>query len=383
MISIDKAVELSKNKENISNGGSKCFDFGDTVLVKYTVLTKYLKDGAHAREKSEEIMKSINEKADNGVNTPKHLAIKRTVEGVCDVCYVLQQKSPGINCEDTYKCGVSFEDMCDDLNFILNIPFEHYKKFIYDACQLYEMGHEAKNKNLFYDSNSGFWFIDFLDNNYNDKFDKNDITKIFKVIKYKIPNFIQFASSMEYDVELTSEQIKKRELLRYGIKTKRLLAIRDVLPVFRKYEKFYLADETDDYKRYLMKEKIFDTDLFKLDENDYKIFDELYEIIMEGLINKVVNEGIEFWSISINDIRIDSGLFNLGKMWGLHKDCTVKRKDFDDIYNYNYEVKQELENKILLDLISNLRKVNKNDNVINFLNDAGKHLHIESNITKK
>ncbi len=35
MIDIKEAIEQSKNKKNISTGGSECFDFGNVVLVKY------------------------------------------------------------------------------------------------------------------------------------------------------------------------------------------------------------------------------------------------------------------------------------------------------------------------------------------------------------
>ena len=81
MTDIDIAIKESKNKENISNGGSMCFDFGDVVLVKYSCPTKYLKNGERSREKSEEIMEAIKTKADNGVNTPRHLVVKRVIEG--------------------------------------------------------------------------------------------------------------------------------------------------------------------------------------------------------------------------------------------------------------------------------------------------------------
>ncbi len=40
MTDIDIAIKESKNKENISNGGSMCFYFGDVVLVKYSCPTK-------------------------------------------------------------------------------------------------------------------------------------------------------------------------------------------------------------------------------------------------------------------------------------------------------------------------------------------------------
>lgn len=51
MMDIDSAIEQSKYKENISDGGSACFDFGDVVLIKYG-----------ARENSELVMEQVNKK---------------------------------------------------------------------------------------------------------------------------------------------------------------------------------------------------------------------------------------------------------------------------------------------------------------------------------
>ena len=42
MIDITSAIEQSKNMENVSTGDSQCFDFGDTVLVKYKISLKYV-----------------------------------------------------------------------------------------------------------------------------------------------------------------------------------------------------------------------------------------------------------------------------------------------------------------------------------------------------
>ena len=68
--------------------------------------------------------------------------------------------------------------LSDTIKLIIDLGIS-YKKLIEDGLALYEMGHEAKNKNLFYDSNSGFWFIDFIANNKDDKFDPTDKEKVF------------------------------------------------------------------------------------------------------------------------------------------------------------------------------------------------------------
>lgn len=381
MIDIDAAIKESKNKENISDGGSDCFDFGDVVLVKYLCSKKYLKEGEHTREKSEEIMTAINEKAKAGVNTPKHLAVKRVVEGDYDICYVLQEKCPGVNCATMQQYGVSFDKMCASYEAILSIPFEHYRKLISDGTMLYEMGYEAKGKNLFYDKESGFWYIDFLDNNQDDKFDKNNPQKLFSAIKNRIPNLINMTSSMQYNEKLTEAETKKKNLLEYGIKAKTLLALVSVFPNFKRYEKFYLLGESEEYRNYLMQEKIVNIDLKALNEEDYKIFDELYEVVLLGLIDKVVNKNSAFWNIEVNEIRNDCNLFNLQHAWHIHKDNTIKREDYEDSYDYEMDSRELLKEKMLQDLINCLKHMKPNDNITTFLEDANKKIS-SSNKTK-
>ena len=378
MIDIDTAIIQSKGKENISDGGSKCFDFGDVVLVKYSCPKKYLTNGEHTRSKSEEIMEAINIKNKNGVNTPRHLSIKRVIEDEDDICYVLQQKSPGINCAKMYKYGASFEKMCKDLKFVLNIPFEHYKKLIEDSLQLFEMGYEAKNKNLFYDSASGFWFIDFLDNEKEYPFNENDITKVFEALNYRMPKPLQLASQMNYDSKLTPEQQNLKNSLTYAIKAKTLLATRTVLPSFKKYEKFFLSTEKKEYKEYLMREGIVDTNLMELDESDYKTFDELYEVLINNLIDEIVNNGKGFGDILVNEIRNRTIDFKLNEIWKIHKYNIIDRKNFRDEFNFEYEVSKDLNKKVLIDLINRLKQLEQNKNIKNFLTDASEKMQIET-----
>ena len=373
MIDIDTAIKESKNKENVSDGGSACFDFGDAVLVKYTCPTKYLKDGEHTREKSEEIMESINNKANNGVNTPKHLAVRRVIEGDDDVCYVLQQKCPGRNCNSISKNGVSFDEGCESLKFVLNIPYEHYKKLIEDGLALYEMGHEAKNKNLFYDSNSGFWFIDFIANNKDDKFDPTDKEKVFMALRYVVPKPIRISSSINYNIKssLTDDQKQIKNELEYAIKAKTLSAIKEVLPDFEKTEKFFLLDEDDGYKNYLMKNGFVKKDLINIESEDYIVFKELYEIVIKGLIDKIVNKGIPFWSIECNDIRNDSNLFNLQLFFKNSKLNTASESEYEDSYDYDYDyaVRKIYTRKVLEDVVNQLKQLEPNDNINKFLVD--------------
>lgn len=380
MLDIDTAIRESKNKENVSSGGSACFDFDDVVLVKYSLPVKYVKNGNRSREKSEEIMEAINKKADNGVNTPRHLAIKRVIEGEDDICYVLQQKCPGVNCTNLSKYGVSFDEMCASLKFVLNIPFEQYKKLIDDGLNLFEMGYESKNKNLFYDSNTGFWFIDFLKNDRDYAFDSKDIKKVFEALNYRIPKPIQITSSVKYDEVLTDEQKHIEDELKYAIKAKTLLAIKAVLPNFERYEKFFLFKEDTDYKRYLMKNGFINKDLISLDSIDYEVFQELYEIVIKGLIDKIKNKGEKFWSIECNDIRNDSDLFRLISFFEQSKYNVIKREEFDSEYDYERDVKELYTTNVLNDLINRLEQMEPNENIKTFLADANEKLNSKQGI---
>ena len=50
MIDIKKVIEEARKKENISDGNSSRFDFGDVVLVRYTHSLEYLRDSARERK---------------------------------------------------------------------------------------------------------------------------------------------------------------------------------------------------------------------------------------------------------------------------------------------------------------------------------------------
>lgn len=369
MINIKDAIEQSKNKQNISDGGSQCFDFGSVVLVKYTFSLKYVKDNYRARDCEEIVMEGINQKVQNGVNTPRHIAMERVIEGDNDVCYVLQDKCKGNNCEPMSVYGVSYDRMISDLEFVYNIPFDHYKKLISDGCQLYEMGYEAKNKNLFYDKESGFWYIDFLNYDKENQFDANNPTKIFQAIKYRIPKPSQIASRIRFDEELSAEQKVKKDLLDYSIEAKTLLAIKSIIPSFERYEKFYLFDKSDGLKQYLMEQGIVKKNLFKFEDEDYPIFNELYEIVINQIISKIVNNGEKFWSVETNDIRNDSDLFCLMQMWSHHKDNSINRCDYEEDDDYSYALRSSFNEKMLSEIAEKLEESDKNENSTNFLND--------------
>lgn len=369
MIDIKTAIEQSKNTKDISVAGSQCFDFGKVVLVRYTLSLKYVKDTHHARDCEEIVMEGINQKVEKGVNTPKHIALKRVIEEDKDVCYVLEEKCKGINCATISLYDVSYDKMISDLEFVYNIPFDHYKKLVSDGCELYEMGYECKNKNLFYDKESGFWYIDFLDYDKENSFDYNNPVKIFQLIKYIIPKPKQIASTVKFNKELSPEQQAKRDLLEASIEAKFLLAIKSVIPNFEKYEKFYLYDKSSSLKQYLMEQGFVKKDLFKFEDNDYPIFNELYQIVINTIINNILNNGVTFWDVEVNDIRINSDLFSLISMWENHKDNQINKENYQNEIIYRYDLNSSFTEKMLNDITKKLEELEKNENSQNFLND--------------
>ena len=368
MITIDEAIDAAKGMKNVSNGGSACFDFGDVVLVKYSQGIRWLREGERCRSCEESVMKKINHKVLEGVHTPRHLAIKRVVEGDYDICYVLQEKCKGINCASISKRGVSYEGAYDSLKKVYDIPFSQYQKLVLDGCALLDMGYEGKNKNLFYDEETGFWYIDFLDDDLDMAFDSNDPKKIFQTIRYVVPSPLRIASSVSWDAKLEEEEAKNLHVLENAIRAKTFLAYR-AIPNFSRYEKIYLMSEADDFKKFLEQEKIVDYDLFSLDEEDYKVYDELYETVVSHLVSKIVEEGLEFWNVEVNDIRNEGGLFGLPKIWEIHRDNLLRREDFDEPYDYEREVNKTFTWNMLGDIRKRLEEYSSSDAARKFITD--------------
>lgn len=374
MISIEEAIEQAKNMKNISNGGSACFDFGEVVLVKYTCPVEYLpKDVFHIRENEEVIMKTIDEKRDAGVQIPRHFAMKRVIEGKLDVCYVLQEKAKGTNCEEMSKENYGLlPKRYESLYYVLRIPFEQYRKLVRDGCQLYEMGYEPKNKNLFYDSETGFWFIDFLENDSKNPFDSKDIRKVFFALSAVVPNPIQMATRIPYDMELKEVEKRKDKLLQNSIRAKMLLAMKAELPILERYEKFFLLGESDLYKNYLMKEKVVQKNLLVLEVEDYEIYDELYQLVLEGLVQKIVEQGEPYWSIECNDIRNDAELFHLQKFWESHVENPLTREEYKSDLQYKLACDDLFTERMLEKIIEELKGLEPNPNIMKFLEEVEK-----------
>lgn len=369
MINIEDAIKKSKELPNISVGGSICYDFGDVVLVKYTLPLKYVKPGYRARENQEIVMKGINEKVIKGVNTPKHIDMKRIVEDENDVCYVLQEKCKGKNCAQMARYGELIEEVLTELKYVNNIPFEHYEKLVSDACMLYEMGYEAKNKNLFYDEETGFWFIDFLSNKEDEKFDPNNPKKVFETLKYVCPKPLQIASKLSYGIEISDEDKKKYDTLRCSSNAKFFLACKNMIPTFNKYEFFYLLDEDDILKKYLMDNGVVNRDLFCVTNKDFEVFNELFISVVNDICKEIIVKGKEYWDVEVNEIRNKSNLFALNTFYKNYICKDIKRKDYQDEWEYDNAINQSYTNNMMDSIYSTLCSMEYNENISNFISE--------------
>ncbi len=373
MVSIEEAIKKSKELPNISNGGSECYDFGDVVLIKYSEPLKYMKPGKKTRENQEVVMKEINKKADKGVNTPKHIAMKRVVEGDYDVCYVLQEKCKGRNWAPMTRTSKKIDEIIKDLKYVNDIPFKHFEKLVADACMLYEMGYERQNKNLFYDEETGFWFIDFLYTKENDMFDPNDPRKLFRTTKKICPQPLQLVSRLKYGETIPAEYQEEYDMLRYSLEAKYYLAFLKVIPSFKKYVFFYLLDKDDSFKKYLVENDIVTRDLFNPTTADREVYDELVNFVVKSICQDVSMNGIKYWQVQTNEIINKSRLFSLDIFYhdyiSQEVNTDINKADFPSIREYNIEISTIFVNTIMDLIYKELCTMEKNDNITNFISD--------------
>ena len=157
---IDELIEQTKTMPNVSKGGSACYAFGEVVLVKYEMSTRY----GLVRPDAEIVAEMVNSKNKNGVRTPKHLAIKREIVGEKGICWVLQETAKG-KCYLDYCRNPDNNQQLEKQAIIANAPDSHYEQMALDLKSLLYVGLEIKPKNIFYDEsieNGGFTFIDFI-----------------------------------------------------------------------------------------------------------------------------------------------------------------------------------------------------------------------------
>ena len=365
MNNIDEYIKASKKMENVSDGGSECFDFGNVVLVKYKIPVKY---NAIAREDEELIAEAANKKRDMGVNTPYHLAIKRVTDEKDNICYVLQKKAKGVsfNIDNKYYNEPSKQLKVQEL--LLEVPDTVYKKCISDLCELFNMGLELKGKNIFYDNSkdgAGFTFIDLLGYN-TTPLNPDSISDIIRLDEmasfiYNIPRVSVYSKTA------TEEQIEESTILYYKMKQKTFRAIEKVIPNFSRFRRWVLRTYSDDVLDFFENNGTIVGNL-TLNDDECREFDNYIEQIINECLEKIATGKNKFWQIRANEIRISLDLKGLQAAWKYHSANPINDLlAFDDKWDFERDREKYLEdivNKKFNDRLEYVADTSLNPNIL-------------------
>lgn len=334
MRKIDKYIELSKNMESTSDGGSLAYHFDDVVLIKYVMPLQYVKGPENrARYKEEAIAVEANKLNELGVNTPKHLDIKREVDEKNDICWVLQERAPGV-CFYNYTINKNTpEEQIARQQELLNMPDKQYQKLVTDLIKLCKLGIELKPKNIYYDKNVGITIIDLQDTN-------EEITNMYEILE--LPDFIYCQTGVYcYGKDIDEEILAYSSILSRKIHMKLLINMEKVIPDFNKYKRWLLRSYYSD-ELIFFKDNGYIYDDLSLTEEEYKLFDDYIENIIKQCINKLSSGKLKYWQISANEIKNSLDSLKLPEAWRYHKDNPMKEQKFDSDYDCFFECRRYL-----------------------------------------
>ena len=362
MNNIDEYIKASKKMENVSDGGSECFDFGNVVLVKYKCSVKY---NGNARENEELIAEAANKKRNMGINTPYHLAIKRVTDDKYNICYVLQEKAKGASFNIYYKEPA---EQLQVQELLLEAPDTVYEKCVRDLCELFNMGLELKGKNIFYDNSkdgAGFTFIDLL------KYDTTPLNpdSISDVIRLdEMASFIYNMPRVKiYSKTATEEQIEESTVLYYKMKQKTFRAMEKVIPNFSRFRRWILRTYSDDVLDFFEKNGTIVGNL-TLNEDECREFDNYIEQIVNDSLEKIATGKNEFWQIRANEIRIALDMMGLQAAWKYHSANPINDSSaFDDKWDFERAREKYLEdivNKKFNDRLEYVADTSLNPNIL-------------------
>lgn len=333
---INKMIEQTKNMPNVSDGGSECFSFGDVVLVKYVNINPHI-----ARPTAEESFRVANEKNAIGVRTPKNLAIKREEVGNQNICWVLQEKAPGV-CFSNYCLIRDPQAQLAKQRELVEMKDEYFQRLILDLKELMYAGIELKPKNIFLDNktnNGGFTIIDLISKKGTKTFSSSleDFSEMLKCIRGIFDwTIIRYKASEE-------EKILSKEL-RCNCLLKSFKAIETSLPEeFQNHRRFVLRLLTKDELKYF-KNNGYDEDL-TLTEEEEKQFSIYCKNIVEKLADAVVKGEKTY-----NNIESNIYGFYIGDLLGQY--CysaknNLKLGDFGSYDDYEKQSEIELGSKLL------------------------------------
>lgn len=345
MEGIEYYIERSKSMENTSDGGSEAYHFDDVVLIKYVQKVEY----GNARECEEDVAKAANEKNALGVRTPKHLAIKRVIEGDYSICWVLQERAKGKNfgyyCSFNNNPNIQIERQQE----LLSAPDSHYDKLVSDMCELLNMGTEVKAKNVFYDDNrenGGFTIIDLLGGS-NEPFNSDSIEDLLKVwnnLDYIVMQTI--VSQYQDDSDYRSKSVELSMQMRQKIFT----SMERVIPNFGKHRREVLRTFNKETIEFFERNGT-EVGNLTLDEEEEKTFEEMNSKIIEEVIEKIENEEYKKNRYSCALGEIQRRLRDNGQVYAwLYHSNNEKKDSMQDSEKYLYDILQKLFDERLREL---------------------------------
>ena len=340
-MTIDDYVKIAENLPNSSDGGSPAFIIGDVVLVCYRIPNKY----GIARPREESIREEVNKKADNGVNTPHHLEVKRTTNGENNYCWVLQERAPGKSFAK-YCGNKDLKVQLQNQKEIADAPQEQYDKYVHDLIELFYFGLETKPKNLFYDKEKGFTIIDLLEDGKKEHFDYEsikDISYLFDLTR----SLTQTAIPYYYIKDIPEEQKQLTDELRYVIEFKTYNAVKNNIPNFKKFERWILRSFDKD-KLAKFKEYGLEFGNLVLTEEEQQEFNATIDKVVEMSLEKVACGKYLLWQIFANEIRNDLQSFLMYDSWMLNPDNIYPIENVPEgtdmsTYDYKYHCDKRLQ----------------------------------------
>ncbi len=364
MVDIDYYIEQTKNMENTSDGGSPAYHFPDVVLVKYAMNSQY----GIVRKGEEEIARVANIKNEQGVRTPKHLAVKRIEDGKDNICYVLQERARGVSYANYASSGVTDIDAhIEKQKELASMPSAHLEKWVTDIMALFNMGLELKVKNFFYDKDpevGGFTIIDLLESN-----SEEVNTESLKEVHYLL-NLINCAANptpvTSYNKRATPEQVEASMFLFYKLKYRLWEALKKVVPNFSQHERWLLRTLEPSLVDFFRSQGMEIDDL-ALTQDEYGEFNVKVNQIVDECLQMVINGQKKYWQITVNELRILGDQNCLLDAWKVHEGNTKVREDYEDDYDYRYAIKDDFEknlNDLFNQKLDELAKNSDNPNVL-------------------
>ena len=192
---------------------------------------------------------------------------------------------------------------------------------------------------------------------------------MFEALKYVCPKPLQIASTLSYSEKISDEDKKKYDTLRCSSNAKFFLACRSVIPTFEKYEFFYLLDESDTFKEYLMSNNMVDRDLFNVTNEDLKVYSELFSSVVKDICKEIALKGREYWDVEVNVIRNKSNLFSLRTFYKKYICKEVNREDYQDEWDYDDDVNRSYNDVMMDSIYETLCSMEMNENIAKFISE--------------